>query len=190
MAVAISQKVCIQRHKDYLPLDAEMHDPLQRQRLKTMRRFVGVPFSLLDVGCNSAYFADLLPAAVLYMGVDVSQAAVSAALRRLRPAFVSPAENLPFPSASFDTVLLGEILEHVFSPAAVIKEALRVAQFRVVLSTPTERSQWGSWPDHSHHVRVFTLKSLKQLLDETGMKYVVEEEGPFYFAAITPGAPF
>ena len=90
--------------------------------------------------------------------VDVAEELVNAAKRRLRTAQVAPAESLPFLDDTFDVVILGEILEHVHDPEAVIFEAARVSRRLVVGSTPHEKSQWGpgqkKGPEqHRFHVR-------------------------------------
>ena len=48
------------------------------------------------------------------------------------------AQEIPFPDSSFDGVVLGEILEHVFDPEKVLAEAYRVVRpgGRIVASTP------------------------------------------------------
>lgn len=48
------------------------------------------------------------------------------------------ADNLPFEDGSFDTVCLGDILEHVKDPHKVLNEAMRVTKDRVVVTVPNE----------------------------------------------------
>lgn len=57
------------------------------------------------------------------------------------PNFVrADAHSLPFRADSFDTVVLGEVLEHVESPEVALLEGLRVAS-QVVFTTPREH-EW------------------------------------------------
>jgi len=42
------------------------------------------------------------------------------------PDVIADARNIPLPDNSFDTVIMGELLEHVFDPAVVLKEAHRL----------------------------------------------------------------
>jgi len=48
---------------------------------------------------------------------------------------------LPFRDGSFQTSILGEILEHVEDPLALLSEALRVSRSRVLVTTPLEH-EW------------------------------------------------
>jgi FkbM family methyltransferase len=54
------------------------------------------------------------------------------------PGFIQmDANNIKFPDKSFDTAILGEILEHVKDPVQVLKEAKRVAK-RILITVPNE----------------------------------------------------
>ena len=54
------------------------------------------------------------------------------------PNFVrADCHNLPFKDKSFDTAVLGDVLEHCLNPIQAIKEAARVAK-RLVLTIPEE----------------------------------------------------
>ena len=180
MAEADSVQACIDRHLAY-PYDiAHRLKPAQRHRVAEMVRPVRPGELVLDVGCNSGYLIDFLPATCIGWGVDVAPELVARARLRLARAEVAPAETLPFPDSSVDVVVLGEILEHVFDPVAVVREAARVARRLVIGSTPHEASPWGPQgsrrPEgHRFHVRCFTATSLGEVLCQAGcMDPVVE----------------
>lgn len=80
---------------------------------------------LLDVGCGEMPYRRLLPPSVRYTGIDVPQAS---AFSMAGNAEVVPFDGayIPFPDASFDTVLCTEVLEHAPEPAALIAEMERV----------------------------------------------------------------
>ena len=66
-----------------------------------------------------------------YTGIDGSPDAVAAASRQGRNVRLGDAgEPLPFPDASFDGVVLKDLLEHVGDPVAVVAEVRRVLRAR------------------------------------------------------------
>jgi SAM-dependent methyltransferase len=87
----------------------------------------------LDIGCASGGYTSALLAygAASATGVDPEAERIAQARERCagdaRLRFVvSDGEGLPFDDASFDGVLLNEVLEHVESEAQVLAEARRV----------------------------------------------------------------
>lgn len=48
------------------------------------------------------------------------------------------AHHLPFKDSSFDTVVLGDMLEHALHPEQVLEEAKRVTRSRIVITVPKE----------------------------------------------------
>lgn len=177
MAEATSEDACVERHEDY-PYDVweDSMDSIQRQRLETMFAYVQPGESLLDVGCNSGYAKQFVSKRCLVWGVDVSEDLVSKARQRLDGAEVARAESLPFRDGTFDVVALGEILEHVFDPLLVLREAARVSRRAIIGSTPTEDGAWGSHrvPDHPFHVRCYDEATLRTDLETvaTRKRYV------------------
>jgi SAM-dependent methyltransferase len=167
LAEATSAQACQERHVDYPDRWLVGMDGLQRARMEALYGQVRGR-TALDVGCNSGYAAILRPD-VAWSGVDVAPALVAVAGERMA-ARVAPAEALPFPDASFDTVVLGEILEHVYDPAAVVAEAVRVARLAVVGSTPAADGGWGKHTvaGHRWHVRAFDEGELMELLSPFG----------------------
>lgn len=84
--------------------------------------------SVLDVGCDQRYLREHLQRPDLYLGVDLAPPAdILVNLDR---------ENLPFDSASFDTVVCTDVLEHLERIHAVFDEILRVARHHVIVSLP------------------------------------------------------
>ena len=80
---------------------------------------------MLDVGCGEMPYRSFLPPAVRYTGIDVPQA--SAFMMQGNGDVISfDGYSIPFPDASFDTVVCTEVLEHSPEPSALIAEMKRV----------------------------------------------------------------
>lgn len=170
MAVATSVKDCIERHADY-PFDIAQTEltGLQKARLVAICRWLPRRGRILDIGCNSGYMVDFHKKAKWY-GVDCSLKLVEKAIARGMIADVGQAEKLDHHENFFKTAVLGDILEHVYNPTQVIKEAVRVSSNSVVGSVPTESSWWGKHTitNHQFHVRAFSEKELRDLLSPFG----------------------
>jgi SAM-dependent methyltransferase len=95
------------------------------------------------------------------------------------------AHGLPFVDASFDAVLAGEVIEHIFDPVAFLREIRRVTRVGgvLVITTPNLATlQDRLWflfgksprnvdPVHPYlwlHIRPFTASKLMEVLKATG----------------------
>ena len=93
--------------------------------------------SLLEVGCSSGYYADVLRARGLltrYAGCDYSASFVELARTRLPDLEfqVHEATRLGYPDASYDIVVSGCCILHIANYPAAIREAARVAREHVM----------------------------------------------------------
>lgn len=134
---------------------------------------------LLDVGCGTGWIADHFSD---YTGVDGSPDAVAAARERGRNVDLHDvAERLPFDDASFDGVVMKDLLEHVPDPVALVRQVRRVLRpgGRVFASSP-DAQRWV-WDDYTHR-RPFTRKSFRLLFADQG--FAVEQVG---YESVTPG---
>ena len=129
--------------------------------------------SVLDIGCGQGLLAYLLRERIIttrITGIDISQSELDNAdemlwrhngydVRLLK----MNAESLTFDDAKFDTVVLGQTLEHVRYPDRAADEALRVLKpaGRLIVNVPNDDER-----PHSNHLHVF--KGLDDLLDLFG----------------------
>lgn len=113
-------------------------------------------------------------------------------------AVVSAAENLPYPSNTFDTILSHEVIEHVLDDRAALTEMARVARVggRIVMFCP---NRWYPFETHGHywrgeyhfgntplinylpdiwrdklapHVRAYTKRGIRRMADGLPLKIV------------------
>jgi SAM-dependent methyltransferase len=134
---------------------------------------------MLDIGCGSAWLAEHFED---YTGVDGSPEAVAAAAKRGRRVLLGTVmERLPFDDASFDGVVVKDLLEHVEDPVFVVREVLRVLRpgGRVFASSP-DAQRWV-WDDYTHR-RPFTRKAFRLLFADQGLE--VERVG---YESVMPG---
>ncbi len=126
---------------------------------------------VLDIGCSQGIASILLGrAGHEVVGVDVDPKAVEYASAELEKE-PEPVRNsvtfqriepgpLPFDDASFDTVLFGEVIEHLAHPEQVLRDLRRVLtdDGRIVLTTP-----YGLHP-HPDHLQTFYLTNFLELV--------------------------
>lgn len=121
----------------------------QKARVERMAlRCVG---SVLDVGSADGFTTQIFQMAGHKVhACDISQTRID----RVRETYgiegtVCDGATLPFEDGQFDTVVLGEVLEHVENPGLLFSEAARVAKERVVISVPL-----NGWADPTHLWRI------------------------------------
>ncbi|HEX5836728.1 MAG TPA: class I SAM-dependent methyltransferase [Anaerolineales bacterium] len=166
--------------------------------------------TLLEIGCGAGNL--LLQATVkgsYPVALDLSMQALTFVRSRLEEACSTPVaprgyaciqsigELLPFPDASFDCILLSEVIEHLPDPQVSIREAARVLRRggRLLVTTPNYRSFWPimEWAVDrlnmaprmagEQHISRYHPASLRRLLADCGL-------GLEYFGTIYNLSPF
>lgn len=119
---------------------------------------------VLDLGAGSGTFTNRLAARGFEVtSTDVTDEALEVLRTRVAgPVVRADATSLPFPSASFDAVVLGEVLEHVEDDAGALSEAARVLRPHGILGLSVPRNPaWYSRSDRwAGHVRRYTREVL------------------------------
>jgi SAM-dependent methyltransferase len=152
-------------------------------------RSLGERGDVLDLGCGDGRLTAELRGRSL-TGADVSEVALDRARLRVPEATlvrVAPDEPLPFGDAAFDLVLCAETIEHVRDVQLLVSEVRRVlrpggtfavttpAHTRLTALRVLARGWEREFEPLSAHLRYFTARSLRGLLDEMGFDVAAVE---------------
>jgi len=172
-------------------------------RIKIVLQLVGSNKKVLDIGCYDGAISTMIKdLGNEVFGVDISTKAVSMAQKKgIKAIKVSDIENgLPFSDGSFDVVVAGEIIEHIFDTDSFLDEIYRVLNKKgsLILTTPNlaslgsritlfiGRQPWTvetSLKDESAgHIRHFTYQTLRKLLELHRLKVDVFTSSVISFA--------
>ena len=139
-------------------------------RIEWVRSKVKLENTVLEVGCAEN---------PVWRGTNFKVTTVDKQINpklEIFPDLQANAEDLPFNDDSFDVVCEGELLEHVTEPQKTLREAVRVAKKKVVITVPDE---W-SWPPelkpfwNPGHVRFYNLDTIKNELEKLDLPFSIE----------------
>jgi 2-polyprenyl-3-methyl-5-hydroxy-6-metoxy-1,4-benzoquinol methylase len=132
---------------------------------------------VLDIGCSQGIVCLILGReGYTCTGIDIEAASLAVAeqalaredeiIRQRVTLKVGDATQLPFPDSSFDTVILGEIIEHLIHPGKVLAQAQRVLRNggRLIVTVPYGLN---AFPDHKRTYYPISLLELLQPLFRT-----------------------
>lgn len=104
------------------------------------------------------------------IGTDINRQTVDYCLQRGLKAKQMSADVLPFANATFDSVLLDNVMEHIENPSPLLKEVRRVLKVEgsLLVGIPGERG-WSTDPDHKVAYSEF---SLIERVEDNGFKHV------------------
>lgn len=145
------------------------------ERIPFFQAAIGRGRRVLDLGCRSGALTRHLLEGNEVVGLDVDEAALAkASALGIETVVADVEEPLPFPDASFDAVVAGELLEHLRFPDGLVAEARRVLRPGGVFagSVPNAfrlqsrlRFLAGRPPeDDPTHLRLFSPAALRALL--------------------------
>ena len=192
----------------------EWHDSAEDNRIEEIRDrdlmaldFLKGVGSVVELGCGSGTILKMFDAPVK-AGVDISSKAIEIAREQVGDGVDLQvvdidAEELQFPSESFDGAMASEVLEHLFDPVHALAEMNRVLKkdgkilitvpnigyyvYRYYHLTSGEVSDFhGNGLIVNEHIRYYSSESMSKILKLTGfkierirgcMKEVVERKG-------------
>jgi methionine biosynthesis protein MetW len=139
---------------------------------------------ILDLGCGDGLFLDILKnKEICGVGLDISEISVSKAREKGLDAkqFDFTKDLLPFENNSFDTVVILDVLEHLYQPEKVLAEANRVSRKYLVVSVPNFSSLpariqmlLGRTPENNKprqgHIYWMSYAIVKRLLEQSGFE--------------------
>jgi len=158
----------------------------RRRRLIEFLKDKEVKGRLLDIGCQNGEMCSMLHKEDFEVyGVDVDNKCIVKA-KETQPQIefkcADCGNGIPFPDEFFDIVWAGDVIEHICNTDIFINEINRVLKMggSFVLSTPTHnriknivialfRFEAHFNPEFPHY-RFYTLKSLKNVLENRGFK--------------------
>lgn len=116
----------------------------QRRCEEIVKRCEG---KVLDVGAGDGYITNKIKEkGHPVVGLEISDKRIKNAKEKYNLDFVKgDANNLPFEDGSFDTVVASEVLEHLDNLGQGLKEAIRVAKKKVIITLPI-----GDWEEETH----------------------------------------
>jgi SAM-dependent methyltransferase len=163
-------------------VDEREHEPAvrlkARSRLARMKRVLGSPGRLLEIGCSFGVFLDeARDRGWTPRGVDVSAYASRYARESLGlEVHHGHVEDMEEPSGSFDAAYLSETVEHLADPLGTLRRAaelLREGGLVVVgtgnVGSLAARLRGGRWGYYMPgHLQYFSIRSLTRALTASG----------------------
>jgi len=170
----------------------------------------GDRLTIMDVGCGNGWIAGALAAmGHRVIGVDLAPDGIALARRsypELRFEIASVYDDLTKIATNVDVVICAEVIEHLYSPQALLENASSILRKggTFILSTPYHGylknltiSAIGAWDTHHDsqreggHIKFFSERSLTWMLLEAGftdVKYSNAGRLPFLWKSMVARA--
>ncbi len=168
-------------------------------RLAIIKDLIDPNGYLLDLGCGRGHFLKYLGPQYRSLGYDISTTSIKHCLsKKINAKVVNLEESFPDSANTFDTIVAGEIIEHIFDTDSFLSEIKRVLKPNgsLILSTPNLASlgrrlllmigrnpliEDSLGPQNAGHVRYFTFPLLKQLLTRHGFEIEIHKTDQINF---------
>jgi SAM-dependent methyltransferase len=139
--------------------------------MQELGRF-GRPSRLLDVGCGTGGELASLGPDVVAHGLDPSPLAAGYCRQRRLSVTLASGLSIPFRDASFDAVLLLDVIEHVADDVAMLAEARRVLRPGgfAVITVPALPWLWSQHDERNHHHRRYVRSGLERSIAASGLR--------------------
>lgn len=181
-----SKKEVLASYREYPDTQPEGFTTFNASTVEPMVLEIPQGAKILDVGCNSGEFMKMAQDVreCDATGVDVSETAVALAKAKGLNVINADAESLPFEDATFDVVILREVLVHLHDPVKALKEIARVLKPTGFLlgSAPHKNLELVAWEDKRgmHH----------RYCDEERLRADLGEAFPVTHLRVLNGAQF
>jgi len=139
-----------------------------------------MPGKMMDFGCGSSPYKSLFTHVDFYVGVDYHSEGHSHEIEEIDVYY--DGKVLPFPDNHFDSIFSTEVFEHVFNLPEILIELNRVLkpEGKLLFTCPFV------WVEHEIPVDYarYTRFALKNLIEKTGFRMVVEDKTGNYITAM------
>jgi SAM-dependent methyltransferase len=147
----------------------------RRQLIRSLvkQELTGKQTRVLDAGCGTGSMVEHLADLCEPVGIDVAPQAVDfAAAHGVRSIVRGSLDTMPFDPATFDTVLILDVLEHIEDDSAVLRNLYTVLRpgGHLIVTVPAFRFLWSEHDEVNHHKRRYTAAEVHQIIEDAGFQ--------------------
>jgi 2-polyprenyl-3-methyl-5-hydroxy-6-metoxy-1,4-benzoquinol methylase len=166
------------------PITTRLRAVVQGGRVRTLRRWLSSGATVMEVGCGEGQLLQAIKAdgdpSWRVVGVDISEEACEALRRTGLEMRCAQFEDLDWPAATVDIVIMNQVIEHLADPRACVARAAALLRpgGLLLIETPSVGSwdrdwvapdKWGGW-HCPRHWSLYTRESLSALLEQQGLR--------------------